>query len=234
MQLFDAIVLRKTAYRDHDLIVDLLCAQSGRIAALARSARRSRKRFGGALEIGTRLKVRLRTGGRGPTGLDDCEVIRAVHAIRDDLDRIHHLSYVLEIARLTSREGEADPRHFGMIDGYIEALEAEPARAEALAVWEIALLSHLGYALRLGACARSGRPGDALSPRYGGAIATDAVQTPDALPITHAGMDALVRLSRGQTDVDFDATTGPLIRAAFAGLWQVVTGHTLRTAAFLA
>lgn len=233
MQQLDALVLRKTAFRDHDLIVDLLCAQAGRIAAIARGARRSRKRFGGALELGTRLSVRLGSGGRGPTSLEECDVVRPLVAIRDDLDRINHLSYVLEIARLTSREGEADPRHFGMIDGYVAALEAGPPRSEALAVWELALLSHLGYALRLGPCIRSGRPADALSPRYGGAIATEAVQTPDALLVTLAGMQALIRLSRGQTDVEFDPVAAPRIRRAFAGLWHAVTGHPLRTAPFL-
>lgn len=233
MPAIDALVLRKTAWRDADLIVDLLTRDHGRVAALARGARRSRKRFGGALEIGTRLAVHLSQGGRGGRSLTDCDVIRPLRAIREDLDRIQHLSYVLEIARLTSREGEADPGHFGMIDGYIEALEASEPRSEALALWEIALLSHLGYALRLGRCVRSGQPGDALSPRYGGAIATQAVDTPDALPITVAGMEALVALSQGDRGVAFDATAAPLIRVAFAGLWQVVTGHPLRTAAFL-
>ncbi|MCA9559134.1 MAG: recombination protein O N-terminal domain-containing protein, partial [Myxococcales bacterium] len=50
-----AVVLRATPYRDHDLVVDLLGEQTGRVAALARSARRSQRRFGGALEVGTRL-----------------------------------------------------------------------------------------------------------------------------------------------------------------------------------
>ena len=228
-----AIVLRKTAWRDHDLIVDLLTQESGRISAVARSARRSRRRFGGALEIGTGLTVQLSRGRGGGFTLTDCDVVRALNAVRDDFDRIAHLSYVLEIARLTSREGEADPAHFGMIDGYLAALEVSPPRAEALVLWQMALLNHLGYALRLGPCARTGGPANALSPRYGGAIDARRVQTPDALPITEDGMRALIALRSGDVTTRFEPHSGALIQTAFAQLWQVVTGHVLRTTAFL-
>jgi DNA repair protein RecO (recombination protein O) len=228
-----ALVLRKTPYRDHDLIVDLLTESAGRMAVLARGARRSRKRFGGALEIGTGLDVQLTRSNRGPVSLGSCDVRRALNQTRTDLDRIAHLSYVLEIARLTSREGEADPAHFGMVDGYLAALEAGPAQAEALVIWQIALLSHLGYALRLGPCVQTGSIADALSPRFGGAINSQRVSTPDALLVTPAGIDALVRLSRGDTDVRFEPDYAGRIQHAFAALWQVVGGQPLRTAAFL-
>lgn len=226
-------MLRKTAWRDHDLIVDLLTPTAGRVTAVARSARRSRRRFGGALELGTGLTVQLSRARGGRLTLTDCDVARPLNAIRDDFDRIAHLSYVLEIARLTSREGEADPAHFGMVDDYLGALELSPARPEALVLWQMALLNHLGYALRLGPCVQTGRPANALSPRYGGAIDADHVQTPDALPVTEAGIEALIALRRGVVTTRFDARCGPLIQVAFAGLWQVVTGHVLRTTAFL-
>ncbi len=47
----DAIVVRRVAYGEADLIVTLYTRELGKISALARSARRSRKRFGGGLEL---------------------------------------------------------------------------------------------------------------------------------------------------------------------------------------
>lgn len=233
MTALAAIVLRKTPYGDHDLIVDLLTAEAGRMTVRARGARRSQKRFGGALEIGTGLDAELTRGRRGHMGLGSCDVRRPINRIRGDLDRIAHLSYVLEIARLTSREGEADRAHFGMVDGYLAALEAGPPQAEALVVWQIALLSHLGYALRLGPCVQTGTRADALSARFGGAINSARVSTPDALEVTPAGVDALIALSRGSTAVRFAPAFAQRIQDAFAALWHVVTGHPLRTAGFL-
>ena len=47
----EGVVLKTRPHRDHDLIVELLTAEYGRLAVIARAARKSNKRFGGALEL---------------------------------------------------------------------------------------------------------------------------------------------------------------------------------------
>ena len=63
-----AIVLRTVDYGESDRVVTLLTAERGKLAAFARGARASRRRFGGALEPFTLLAVeaRERRGAWGP------------------------------------------------------------------------------------------------------------------------------------------------------------------------
>jgi DNA repair protein RecO (recombination protein O) len=46
----DAIVLRTYPFREADLLVTLFTREEGKIKGVARSAKKSKRRFGGALE----------------------------------------------------------------------------------------------------------------------------------------------------------------------------------------
>ncbi len=227
-----ALVLRTTAYRDNDLIVDLLTDGQGRVGVMARGARKSRKRYGGALELGTRLAVELSTRGRGLPSLSSCDVVAPVLHIRADLDCFHHLAYALELARLMSTEGESDPRGYALAAGYVDHLEAHGATDEALAAWELKMLAHHGYGLRLDACVISGGVPDGLSLRHGGAVDRRRLAPGDALPVPTAVLGALAALGRGE-----QGRIGPADRAGVRGLferiWSEITGVRLRTARFL-
>lgn len=228
-----ALVIRVTAFRDADLIVDLLTDLGGRAAVMVRGARKSRKRYGGAFELGTRLAVELSTRGRGglPT-LAACDITGPLIHLRGDLDRIHQLTYALELARLLSTEGEADPRGFALFAGFVEHLEHNPAGHETLAAWELHLLAHFGYGLRLDACVVSGQPPDGLSLRAGGAVCRRLARAPDALPVPTPVLAALAALGRGE-----DARIAPGdrvgVRGVFERIWGEITGARLRTARFL-
>ncbi len=229
-----AVVLRATPYRDHDLVIDLLGEHTGRVGALARGARRSQRRFGGALEVGTRLTVRLTPPRRGSlAGLGDCDVLAPLHQIRNDLDRFHHLAYVVEVSRLVSREGEADPGGYALVAGYIDALEAGPATAEGLALWELAMLAHHGYALRLGACVVTGQRPDGLSLEAGGAVRRAAARVGDAVPVAPDAVAALDALARGLPGARLAPAHQPAVRRALAALWAGIAGRALRSAPFV-
>ncbi|MCB9548176.1 MAG: DNA repair protein RecO [Myxococcales bacterium] len=225
-----AVILRTSAYREADLIVDLLTEERGRLAVLARGARSSRRRFGGALEIGTRLTARL-SASRGLPALADCDLDGVLNAVRGDLQRIAHLSYVLEIARIFSKEGEADAPLFGLVTSFIGSLEAAAPSDEALALWELATLAHLGYGLRLGACVVTGGPADAISLAAGGAVSRQAAA--DAEPVPPGALAVLARLGRGDTQARFADDDVYPVRRALARTWARLAGRPLRSAPFL-
>lgn len=226
-----AVVLRRTPYRDNDLIVDLLTLEHGRVSALARGGRSSRKRYGGALELGTRIALHATRRG-GLATLGEVNVEGAINHIRGDLDGINQLSYALELARLTAREGDPDPDFFGLLTGFIDRLEATGPNHEALLLWEIALLTHLGYRLVWDRCVVSGGRPDALSLLAGGTVRLAAARPPDATPVAHDVLDAVASLTRGQV-VEVDGSAATELRRALTAVWQGVTGKALRTAAFL-
>ena len=55
-----ALVVGVRAFKEADRMVDLLTPDHGRITAIARIARRSQRRFGGALDVGNRVEASLR------------------------------------------------------------------------------------------------------------------------------------------------------------------------------
>ncbi len=226
-------MLRTVKYRDSDLIVDLLAETGGRLSVMARGARSSGRRFAGALEIGTRLEVLTSRSRGGLANLTEADVLGPLRNIRDDLDRFHQLAYVLEVARLTVREGEGDPRVYGVVAGYLEALELAPATPEGLALLDLGMLAAQGYALRVGRCVVTGQASDGLSLRAGGTVRCSAARVPDAVWVPERALTALAALSAGRADVRLDREAHVALRRAFGRIWESVAGRGLQTVRFL-
>ncbi len=230
----DAFVLRTRPLRDHDLIVELLGRDTGRLSTVARGARSSRRRFGGALEIGTRVDAQIaRRPGRDLHSLEACDVRAPLRAIRGDLDRIQHLSYALELVLLSFAPEAPDPEGYTLIEAYVDSLESAPASHEALALWELLLLRHLGYGLTIGRCPVSDTAPDALSLEAGGAVNRVAGGVGDAVPVSTAALRVIAAIERGHAGARFDPEQRREVRQAFAALWGRITGHAPRSARFL-
>ncbi|MCB9744945.1 MAG: DNA repair protein RecO [Alphaproteobacteria bacterium] len=119
-----AVVVGHVDYRDADRIVQLLTAPHGRISALARSARRSAKRFGGALDLGNRVDVMLRPGRGDLWHLDSAELADGRPHMRQDLDRIALGAYCCELVASLARSEHPEPRLFGLLDVALMVLDA--------------------------------------------------------------------------------------------------------------
>jgi DNA repair protein RecO (recombination protein O) len=94
----DAIVLRTYPLREADLLVTLFTREAGKLKGVARSAKKSKRRFGGALEPLTRVRAYYdHKAGQELVRLDSCDVIESplMHAI--DYERAVALSYVAEV-----------------------------------------------------------------------------------------------------------------------------------------
>lgn len=94
----DAIVLRTYPMREADLLVTLFTREEGKIRGVARSAKKSKRRFGGALEPLTRVRAYYdQKPGQELAHLDSCDVIESplMHAI--DYERTVALSFVAEV-----------------------------------------------------------------------------------------------------------------------------------------
>lgn len=204
-----ALILRTRAYQDDDLIVDFLGQSTGRVSAVARAARKSPRRYGGPLEMGCRVDLELTfRAGRELQSLSRCEVVVPIRQIRLDFDRIAALAYMLELVRLCAREGQGDPRLYGLAGEIVDVLEAHAPTTESIVLWEIALLANLGYATSAVALAREA----GLGPEAG---------------------RTLERLWSGDVQARLDAPSSARLRLGFERLWQRAVGHTPRSARFL-
>ncbi|MGD2024091.1 MAG: recombination protein O N-terminal domain-containing protein, partial [Desulfobacterales bacterium] len=59
-----AILLRRLDYGDFDLILTFLSLQRGKISLIAKSAKKSKKRFAGVLELFSLIDIVVSTGKR--------------------------------------------------------------------------------------------------------------------------------------------------------------------------
>lgn len=152
-----AVVLRTVDVGDSGRVVTLLTREQGKLAAFARGARASRRRFAGALEPFTLLAAGL-SGGEGEAlaRLESAAIVRSFHAIRGELPRIACAACAAELSGALLRDLEPHPALFDRLVAYLERLDAAPATPAGLRVFELGALADAGYRPRLDGCARCG------------------------------------------------------------------------------
>ena len=102
----EALVLRAVDFGESDRIVHLLTPALGRLPAIAKGARRSRRRFPGTLDLMNRLAVQVER--RRPSALARLEGARLLHTfegVRADAGRFALACYLLELLDRLAPEG---------------------------------------------------------------------------------------------------------------------------------
>ena len=118
-----AIVVGVQDHREADRIVRLLTPDNGRITALARSARKSNRRFGGAIDIGNRVEATLRPPKGDWWGLDSATLQDGRTHTRKDLERLTLLIYAAEVCGKLAREDHPNPV-IGLLDMALSLIDA--------------------------------------------------------------------------------------------------------------
>ena len=94
----EAIVLRTYPLREADLLVTLFTRAEGKVRGVARSAKKSKRRFGGALEPLTYVRAYYEDRERQELArLDSCEVLESPLATEVSYPRAVALAHVAEL-----------------------------------------------------------------------------------------------------------------------------------------
>jgi DNA repair protein RecO (recombination protein O) len=173
-----AVVLRKVAYGEADLIVTLLAREQGKLSALARSARRSQRRFGAALELFTVSEVDLRPHrGSELWTLSSAETRESFADLARDVGSLAHASYGTELCRELSAAEQPEPALFDLLVELFRSLARRGPRLDVLRAFELGLLDLVGLSPAIDACAGCGKSdafaldrGALLDAARGGAI----------------------------------------------------------------
>jgi DNA repair protein RecO (recombination protein O) len=179
------IVLGTVDYGEADRVVTLFTRDRGKVSAFAAGARKSKRRFAGALEPLTLLTVDLVERNGTTFRLDQARIDRPFLPIRGDLARIARALYAVELSRELVREQEPNEALFSLLLGYLELLEAGAAGPTSLLAFELTALSLAGFRPRFEDCAVCGGPlpsgagPDAaevrFDPEHGGAVCAACV-----------------------------------------------------------
>lgn len=153
-----AILLRAVDYGESDRVTTLLGRTTGCVSAIARGARKSQRRFGGALGLCNLGEAVLRErGGAELMTLERFDLTRSFLSEGGDVERMGHAAYVAELATKLCAPRQAEPGIFDFMVTFLEGLDAAGGRDERLRIFEIGLLDRLGFAPALDACAVCGR-----------------------------------------------------------------------------
>lgn len=153
----EAIVLGVTDYRESDRLVTLFTGELGKVRGVARGAKRSMRRFGGALELFARLRVEL-VPAEGLARLLGADVVSVFSGIRRDLVKIALAGYACELVDVLVPEALPQPRLFRLLAAYLEQLEREASSASDRRFFEVNLANILGYRPALEECDSCGAP----------------------------------------------------------------------------
>lgn len=152
-----AILLRSVAYGEADRIVTLLTEVHGKLALMARGARRSQKRFAGSLEPFALIEAEVAVGAGEVGRLAGARVLRAYPRILGSLERMDLAGRALELVRELVPPREPDPRFVETVITFFERLEeADGGVAESRLAFELRFLAIAGWPPRLDACGRCG------------------------------------------------------------------------------
>ena len=103
----EALVLRYVPFGESDLIIHLLVPELGKLAVIAKGARRSVKRFPGSLDLFNHVQIQVDRRRRGSLArLDQAKLIEPFTALRVESARFALGCYLLELLdRLTPEDG---------------------------------------------------------------------------------------------------------------------------------
>lgn len=147
------VVLRTTPLRESDLIVDLYTAASGRVTALARGARSSRRRFAGALQLFVLGQYELGRRRGEWRELQSSDVVAEWTRVATDVVAVAHASYVAELTKALTPLEVPEPHVVEWTVALWDSLAETGPSPAALRTMELALLDLSGHRASLNACA---------------------------------------------------------------------------------
>jgi DNA repair protein RecO (recombination protein O) len=137
--------MRHVDYGEADRIVTLLTPERGLLKGFARAARKSKKRFGGALEPFNRIGVQWRSGRGDLCLLQNAELLDARAGLRTDLQSFALACYGVELVEMLLHEGQAHPEIYQLLYSFLDFLDRHGDPSVARILLELRLVQQLGY-----------------------------------------------------------------------------------------
>jgi len=153
----EAIVLRSYPMREADLLVTLFTRAEGKVRGVARSAKKSKRRFGGALEPMTYVRAFYDVKERQElVRLDACEVLESPMAAEVGYARAVGLAHVAELLDELLPDREANDAIFRLAVSVLRAMNG-PEIWMPVTYFELWLTRLVGFLPELTECIVCGR-----------------------------------------------------------------------------
>ncbi len=158
-----AFVLRAVKYGERDLIVDLFVEGHGKISAIAKSAKTSKKRFPGGLEPFSKMKIKVKIKpNRSLSFLEETDIRNGNVEIRSSFDKITVASYATELVSVFVQPDEPSDEIFSTFDVFLKrvAKSSDAMLPKLLLNFETEVAKCTGFSPSLNACFKCGESVD--------------------------------------------------------------------------
>jgi DNA repair protein RecO (recombination protein O) len=153
----EAIVLRTYPFRESDLLVTLFTRREGKVKGVARAAKKSKRRFGGALEPLTYVRAYYDDRERQELArLDSCEVIESPMANEISYSRAVALGHVAELLDELLPDREVSDAIFRLALSVLQELRGSSFWMP-LTYFELWMTRLVGFLPELNECSACGR-----------------------------------------------------------------------------
>lgn len=155
----EAIVLDCTEHGESDVIVTLFCQDVGRLSAIAKGAKKSKKRFVNKLEFFSFLHITYQQkANRSLAFLVEADLHTSFLHIRQDLELYSSASVIREFLLIGIRENEPDLHIFRLSLWALHNLDQKQPPMTVLSLFLIRFYDYVGYRPDLQTCAHCGSP----------------------------------------------------------------------------
>jgi len=149
-----AIMIRRIDFGDYDLITTFLTLNNGKITLIAKSAKKSTKRFGGILELFSVLQVVYNTGnGKNLPILKEAVLKHPFSMIRTNIKKTAYASYWAELIDKWTQKNEKQIQLFNLFYHVLERLDKSNEPVEVISIlFQIKFLSLSGICPNIACC----------------------------------------------------------------------------------
>ena len=145
METNEALILKKSSYGEADLLLTLFSRELGKFRALAKNAKKSRKRFGGRLDFFNRLAIEV-TLNKGRFNLiGDVTLKESYREITESVDSFVAANRVLELLDFLTPEQEPADRLFDLATDTLGLLSGKREPHSVFLVFLLRALTLCGY-----------------------------------------------------------------------------------------
>lgn len=148
-----ALVAGASEYRESDLLVTFFTEELGKLRALAKGAKRSKKRFGINLDLFSLVELYLNEkAGSGLPLVQEASLVNPHLGLRQALEKVAFASYFLELALELTPEREPNQQLFSLLTTALSVMEERQPERKLVSIFEVQALSAAGLAPELRRC----------------------------------------------------------------------------------
>ncbi len=147
-------MLRRVDFGDYDLIITFFTLTRGKLSIIAKSAKKSTKRFSGILELFSVLEVVLTSGRRkGLFVLQEASLKQPFAGIRSSIIKTAYASYWAELIDQWMENGQKQPQLYDLFYHVLEELDLDRTSEAVLSIlFQIRFLTIAGLGPNLSTC----------------------------------------------------------------------------------